>query len=64
MLASDTVRFVGEPIAICIAPTRAEAEDIAQQSFVDFEELPVVVEMLKAADGSAPPNHAGWADYV
>lgn len=63
-LADNTVRFVGEPIAMCIAPTRAEAEDIAQQIFVDFEELPVVVDTLKAADGSAPPIHAGWADNV
>ena len=29
-LAIDKVRFVGDIVAICIAPTRAEAEDIAQ----------------------------------
>jgi len=63
-LASDVVRFVGEPIAMCIAPTRAEAEDLVQQISVDFDELPVVVDMLKAADGSAPPIHAGWDDNV
>ncbi|MER2634323.1 MAG: xanthine dehydrogenase family protein molybdopterin-binding subunit [Rhizobiaceae bacterium] len=64
VLADGVVRFVGEPIAMCVAPTRAEAEDIAQQIFVDFEELPVVVDMLKAADGSLPPIHAGWPDNV
>ncbi|MGS1095286.1 xanthine dehydrogenase family protein molybdopterin-binding subunit [Aquamicrobium terrae] len=63
-LADGVVRFVGEPIAMCIAPTRAEAEDIAQQIFVDFEELPVVTDMLKAADGSAPSIHDGWPDNV
>lgn len=63
-LADGVVRFVGEPIAMCIAPTRAEAEDLAQQVVVDFDELPVVVDMLKAADGSAPPIHEGWGDNV
>jgi carbon-monoxide dehydrogenase large subunit len=63
-LASGTVRFVGEPIAMCIAPSRAEAEDLVQQIVVDFEELPAVVDTLKAADGSAPAIHAGWADNV
>src|SRR5262245_47966960 len=29
ILASDEVRYVGEIIAMCVAPTRAEAEDIA-----------------------------------
>jgi aerobic carbon-monoxide dehydrogenase large subunit len=29
ILAHDKVRHVGEPIAACLAPTRAEAEDIA-----------------------------------
>ena len=30
-LAHEKVRFVGEAIAMCIASTRAEAEDIAEQ---------------------------------
>ena len=28
-LATDKVRYVGEAIAACVAPTRAEAEDLA-----------------------------------
>jgi aerobic carbon-monoxide dehydrogenase large subunit len=63
-LASDVVRFVGEAIAMCLAPTRAEAEDLVQQISVDFDELPVVVDTLQAADGSAPAIHAGWVDNV
>ena len=31
-LASDKVRFVGEPVAMVLAETRAEAEDLAEQS--------------------------------
>jgi carbon-monoxide dehydrogenase large subunit len=47
-LVSDRIRHVGELIAICMADTRAEAEDIAAQVAVDYEELPAVVDMLKA----------------
>lgn len=63
-LASDAVRFVGEPIAMCIAPTRAEAEDLVQQITVEFEELKAVVDSLEAANGIAPPIHDGWPDNV
>src|ERR1700687_5433536 len=42
-LATDKVRFVGEAIAACVAPTRAAAEDIANAAAVDFEVLEAVV---------------------
>ena len=38
-LAREKVRFVGEIIAACLAPTRAQAEDLAQACLVDFDEL-------------------------
>jgi carbon-monoxide dehydrogenase large subunit len=47
-LVTDRIRHVGELIAMCVADTRAEAEDIAAQVVVDYEELPAVVDMLKA----------------
>jgi aerobic carbon-monoxide dehydrogenase large subunit len=47
-LATHKVRHVGELIAVCVADTRAEAEDIAAQVRVEYEELPAVVDMLKA----------------
>ena len=34
-LATDRVRFVGQPVAICLAPTREEAEDLAQSVLVE-----------------------------
>lgn len=40
-LASNRVRFVGEPIALAFATTRAEAEDIIEEITVDFNELPI-----------------------
>ena len=47
-LVTDRIRHVGELIAMCVADTRAEAEDIAAQVTIDYEELPAVVDMLKA----------------
>src|SRR6202158_3074384 len=39
VLATGKVRHVGELIAMCVAPTRAEAEDIATSVTLDLEEL-------------------------
>lgn len=64
VLAHDKVRHVGEPIAVCVAPTRAEAEDIAAAIEVDFEELPAVVDMLAARQPGAPLLHEHWGDNV
>lgn len=47
-LVTDKIRHVGELIAICMADTRAEAEDIAAQVAIEYDELPAVVDMLKA----------------
>src|SRR3954465_9593800 len=49
-LATGKVRYVGELIAMCVAPTRAEAEDIASVVAVDLEELPAVYDMLGARE--------------
>src|SRR5689334_17730156 len=50
VLARDKVRFVGEPVAVVVADTRAHAVDAAQLVYVDYEELPVLVDMTKALD--------------
>jgi carbon-monoxide dehydrogenase large subunit len=63
-LADDKVRFVGEPIAICLARTRAEAEDLAQLVVVEFEELPAVSDLSQCRDPSYPPIHPGWTDNL
>jgi aerobic carbon-monoxide dehydrogenase large subunit len=64
VLAQDKVRLVGEMIAMCVADTRAEAEDLAAQVFVDFDELPAVVDMLSAREASSARVHEHWADNV
>ncbi|MEE9125022.1 MAG: xanthine dehydrogenase family protein molybdopterin-binding subunit [candidate division NC10 bacterium] len=63
-LAVSKVRFAGEPIAMCVAPTRALAEDLAQEIFVDFEELEAVVDLDQAIKPGAPLVHEGWGDNI
>ena len=64
VLASDKVRYVGEPIAVCVAPTRAAAEDLASAIEVEFEELPAVSDMLAARRPDAVLLHEEWGDNV
>ena len=49
---------------MCLAPTRAEAEDIAAAVSLDFEELPAVTDMLAALEPGAPLVHEAWGDNV
>ena len=64
VLASGKVRQVGELVAMCVAPTRAEAEDLADQTEVTFEELPAVVDMLQARTNPPALVHEEWGDNV
>jgi len=43
VLARDVVRFVGEPVAAVISPSREEAEDIADRVEVEIEPSPALV---------------------
>ncbi|MGE0035110.1 MAG: xanthine dehydrogenase family protein molybdopterin-binding subunit [Xanthobacteraceae bacterium] len=56
-LATGKLRHVGELVAMCVADTRAEAEDLAAQVTVEYEELPAVVDMLKAQEPGAALVH-------
>ncbi|PYM19938.1 MAG: xanthine dehydrogenase, partial [Candidatus Rokuibacteriota bacterium] len=56
-LASGTVRYVGEPIAIVIAEDAYVAEDARDLVEVDYEPLPVVVDALDAMRPGAPALH-------
>ena len=64
ILATGKVRQVGELIAMCVAPTRAEAEDIAGEIRLDLEELPAVHDMIAARLPGAPLVHEEWGDNV
>ena len=63
-LASGKVRFVGEPVAMAYAPTRAEAEDLLESIEVDYEELPVYVNVTTAQAATSDLLHEGWKDNV
>jgi carbon-monoxide dehydrogenase large subunit len=54
MLAAGTVNFAGEGVAVVVARSAYEADDALSAIDVDYEELPVVLDMEAAlADGAA-----------
>ena len=53
----SVVRHVGQPIALVVAETRAQAEDAAEAIEIEFEELPAVTEFAKTLDSGAPQIH-------
>ena len=53
-LATDKVRFVGDPVAFVVAETIAQAKDAAEAVVVDIEPLPAVTEAREAAKPGAP----------
>lgn len=54
LLARDRVRFVGEPLALIVARTQAQALDAADAVLVDYDPLEVVTDPEAAARGGAP----------
>src|SRR5580704_442971 len=64
VLATGKVRHVGELVAMCVAPTRAEAEDIAAAVTLDLEPLPAVDDMLKAQQAGTALVHEHWGDTI
>jgi len=64
VLAAGKVRHVGEMIAMCVAETRAAAEDLVAEIVVDFDALPVAADMLAARRPGAPLVHEAWGDNV
>jgi carbon-monoxide dehydrogenase large subunit len=62
ILARERVRYVGEPIALVAAASRAEAEDAAELVRVDYEPRPVVLDARGAP--AAPPLHDDVPDNV
>ena len=53
-LVIDRVRYVGDPVAMVIAETLAQAKDAAELVVVDYESLPSVTSVAEAAEPSAP----------
>jgi carbon-monoxide dehydrogenase large subunit len=62
VLASDRVRYVGQPVALVVAETPELAADAAEYVLVDVEELHPIVDP-RDAEG-APPLHDSAPDNV
>ncbi|MBI4820501.1 MAG: molybdopterin-dependent oxidoreductase [Deltaproteobacteria bacterium] len=57
VLATDRVRFIGDPVVAVVAETRAQAEDALEKVAVDYELLPVVIDAKSALEKGAPQLH-------
>lgn len=63
-LAVDTVRYVGEPVAVVMAETRALAEDALDAIVVTYEALPAVVDVEDAIAADAALLHPAVGSNV
>ena len=64
VLASGVVRFVGEPIVAIVAPSEAEAEDVADGVSVDVGEIAPVIDARAAIGNGAPLVHSQVARNI
>src|SRR5262245_36643769 len=58
-LAHEVVRHVGEPVALVVAETAAQAQDAAEAVMVEYQDLPAVVTAAEAMAPGAPQLHPG-----
>src|SRR5262249_20415408 len=64
LLASDKVRFAGDPVAIVVAESRYVAEDGCELVEVEYDDLPPVTNASFALDPSSPPLFANLGDNI
>jgi carbon-monoxide dehydrogenase large subunit len=64
LLATDKVRFMGDPVAVVIAESRYLAEDGCDLVEVEYDDLPPVANASFALDPSSPPLFANLGDNV
>jgi carbon-monoxide dehydrogenase large subunit len=58
-LAHAVVRHIGEPVALIVAETAAQAQDAAEAVMVEYDDLPSVTGAAEALENGAPTLHAG-----
>ena len=56
-MAPETVRFVGQAVAVVIAETKNQARDAADAVVVNYEELPAAADIRAAIKPGAPQLH-------
>jgi carbon-monoxide dehydrogenase large subunit len=54
LLATDRVRYVGQPVAMAVADSLAAAKDAAEHIEIDYEPLTPIIATPHAADSGAP----------
>ncbi len=59
VLATDYVRYVGDPIAVVVASDAYAAEDAAEELEVEIEPLEAVVDPMRAIEPDSPRVHPG-----
>src|SRR2546427_91522 len=64
LLATNKVRFVGEPVAAVVAEDKYIARDAADLIEIDYEPLPVVVDPEKAMDPASPRLYEEFSDNI
>ncbi|HKW92618.1 MAG TPA: xanthine dehydrogenase family protein molybdopterin-binding subunit [Methylomirabilota bacterium] len=63
-MCRDEARHVGEIVAMVLASSRALAEDGCELVEVDYEPLPVLADVVAAAEPGAPVLYPEWGDNV
>jgi len=64
LLATDKVRFVGDPVVVVIADSRYLAEDGCDLVEVSYEDLPPVASAAVALDAGSTPLFANLGDNI
>ena len=64
VLATDKVRFVGEPVAAVVADSRYIAEDALELIEVDYEELPAITDAEAGLAPDASLLYEDWGDNL
>jgi carbon-monoxide dehydrogenase large subunit len=58
-LATEEVCYVGQPVAVVLAPSVAEALDAAESVFVDYESLPASTDHRSGLEEGSSTAHVG-----
>lgn len=64
LLASDKVRYVGEPVAVVVAETMEQATDAAEMVFVDYEFLTTHIDLEAALASDVHIYEAAGSNVV
>ena len=63
-VAVDTVRYVGEPVAVVVARDRYVARDAADAIVVTYDMLPAVVDLEVAMTGKPAVLHSAFPNNI